>query len=78
MKVLKHNLKVSGLRQSPWIAPRPTVMKGVLKESVTIDVCLNFQKLYSLYIGTNCGASNQTYKLIVIAKLRSIAPLLRI
>ena len=35
MKVLKHRLKVSGLRQSPWRTPRPTVMKGVWKDSVT-------------------------------------------
>ena len=38
MKVLKHRLKVSGLRQSPWRTPRPTVMKGVWKDLVTIDV----------------------------------------
>ena len=38
MKVIKHKVKVSELRQSLWRTPRPTVMKGVWKDSVTIDV----------------------------------------
>ena len=49
IEALKQRLKVKGLRQSPWITPRPTLMEGVRNELVTIDVQKldnNFFKLH--------------------------------
>ena len=36
--MLKHKLKRSGLRQSPWSTPRPTDIKGVRNSFVRIEV----------------------------------------
>ena len=36
--VLKHKLKRSGLRQSPWSTPRPTDIKGVRNSFARIEV----------------------------------------
>ena len=45
MNVLKHRLKVNGLRQSPWRTPRPTVIIIII---IIISVCKNEKGLDSL------------------------------